>query len=216
MKYIKLRYKDGRLIRDVYARRSSKWHIHIRVVLFILPLLLCNTGMAEGGDEAPMLQHILASDASRTSSARRRGVERIAIGGLPAVNARPRMDRGSCVATLRTLYCLQASAAVGASRMIEWDQGERKVVRDMGKTRQPSQCDAEASGCMRGRKAGQGMGVGVVGAAHGMEMRIVPDARQRGVERRWDGGGAARAVATKGGVADGRQEPVYIRRGRES
>ncbi|KAJ7848817.1 hypothetical protein B0H14DRAFT_2766784 [Mycena olivaceomarginata] len=54
-----------------------------RVVLIILLLLLCNTGMAEGGGEAPMLQRILASDASRTSSARRRGVERIAIGGFP-------------------------------------------------------------------------------------------------------------------------------------
>ncbi|KAJ7318053.1 hypothetical protein DFH08DRAFT_942668 [Mycena albidolilacea] len=54
------------------------------------------------------------------------------------------------IAARRRLYCLQASATVGASRMIEGDQRERKTVRNMGKIRQPSQWDAEASGCMYG------------------------------------------------------------------
>jgi hypothetical protein len=51
------------------------------------------------------------------------------------------MDHGLFLAALRTLYCLQASTAVRASR-IEGDEGERKVVRNMWKIlRQPSHAD---------------------------------------------------------------------------
>ncbi|KAJ7688502.1 hypothetical protein B0H14DRAFT_2653228 [Mycena olivaceomarginata] len=60
---------------------------------------------------------------------------------MQQTRTRPRMGRGSCIAALRTLCCHRASAAVGAARMIEGGEGERKVVRDMWKIRWPSRAD---------------------------------------------------------------------------
>jgi hypothetical protein len=90
------------------------------------------------------------------------------------------MDRGSCIAALRTLNCLQASEAVGASRIIEGDDGERKVVSDMGKIRQPSHADINVTP----KRAG-------VWSAHCVVMAAV--ARVLGREKGGGGSGRGRS-----------------------
>ncbi|KAJ7800912.1 hypothetical protein B0H14DRAFT_3155771 [Mycena olivaceomarginata] len=141
-----------------------------------------------------------------------RGVERIAIGGFPCSKHASRRDR-EC-----------------GCRGVENDRGGRG--REEG---------GEGHGEKR-EKGGAGMGVGVVGTAHGdgdanctrCATAWVERVGQYGVGDREHMGGAEspewsrgelkmRTVgalygmwATKSGVADGRQEPVYIRRGRES
>jgi hypothetical protein len=70
------------------------------------------------------------------------------------------------MAVLQTLYCLQASAAVEASRMIEGDEGERKVVRDMWKIWQPSHADINVTPKEAGRAMASGSVVSAVCSDH--------------------------------------------------
>ncbi|KAJ7800935.1 hypothetical protein B0H14DRAFT_3155781 [Mycena olivaceomarginata] len=123
MKYTKLRYKDGRLIRDKCMRDGRRNGTYTSALCSSsFPRFPVTQGWRREEGEAPMLQHILASDASRTSSARRRGVERIAIGGFPC--SKHASWDGS-----RVVYCCAADAVLPTGecscRGVENDRGGR-------------------------------------------------------------------------------------------